>query len=509
MLQPFEQVIKGTFMADNDLDPVSDFKFKTEPWAHQRECFLMSRDREYFALLLEMGTGKTWVAINTIAWLFGRGKITGALLIVPKSIARVWSNNELPRHLHDSVRRHVAIYSSAPSKERRAKLDRLFSKDQLELKILIVNIEGLHRQPCYDFCVRFLRAHRALAVVDESITIANPRAKRTDKVLRLGDLAAYRRVMTGAPGLPMQVWSQMTFLSPNVLGTTSWYAHRNRYAQLKTRVISGHKFEEITGYQYLDDLEAKIGQHAYRKLKSECLDLPPKLFSPREVTMSPDQGAFYEQLRERSMVELVIAEEQKQLTAPLVLTKILRLRQVLAGFYQLDDMDKPLYFESCPRTDEALEVARQATGKVLIWSYFRPSLEQLFEKLAHEHSPQAVGIYYGDTNVEHRSEYERRFQDPEDPLRFLVLNPATGGRGLTLTRAAVSIQHDHGWSLEQRQQLEDRPHRGGLDHAVTYVDLVCPGTVDDAMMSSIANKAELASQVTGDWRRIIGGSSGG
>jgi SNF2 family DNA or RNA helicase len=493
---------------DNAMDPAADHVFKTEPWAHQREAFLLSRDREYFALLMEMGTGKTHVAINTMAWLFGRGRIAGALLIVPKSIARVWRNNELPRHLHDSVRRHVVIYKSSPTRAHLDEVERLLDKDPLELKVLIVNVEGLHRKPCYDFCVKFLRAHRALTVVDESITIANPRAKRTDKVLRLGDESAYRRIMTGAPGLPMQVWSQLTFLSPSVLGTTSWYAHRNRYAQLRTRVVNDHKFEEITGYQYLDDLEAKISRHAYRKLKSECLDLPPKLFAQREVDMHPEQWAFYEQLRKDSMVELLLAEEKKLLTAPLVLTKLLRLRQVLAGFYQLDDEPGPRRFMPCLRTEVALDVAREATGKVLIWSNFRPSLELLFEKLAHEHSPAAVGIYYGDTHVDQRAEYERRFQDPADPLRFLVLNPATGGRGLTLTQASVSIQHDHGWSLEQRQQLEDRPHRGGLKHAVTYVDLRCPDTVDDAMLGAIANKAELASQVIGDWRRIIGAGRG-
>jgi SNF2 family DNA or RNA helicase len=78
------------------------------------------------------------------------------------------------------------------------------------------------------------------------------------------------------------------------------------------------------------------------------------------------------------------------------------------------------------------------------------------------------------------------------------MQPRTGGYGLTLTAATVMIYHDNDWSLEVRQQSEDRAHRMGQKSVVTYIDLVAEGTVDEQIREALVEKRDLADKVTGD-----------
>jgi SNF2 family DNA or RNA helicase len=73
-----------------------------------------------------------------------------------------------------------------------------------------------------------------------------------------------------------------------------------------------------------------------------------------------------------------------------------------------------------------------------------------------------------------------------------VGTPRAGGRGLTLTRASTVVYYSHDFSYETRVQSEDRAHRLGLAHSVTYVDLVAEDTVDRHLLGSVADKRDLA-----------------
>jgi len=47
-------------------------------------------------------------------------------------------------------------------------------------------------------------------------------------------------------------------------------------------------------------------------------------------------------------------------------------------------------------------------------------------------------------------------------------------------------------------QSEDRSHRGGQTKSVTYIDLVCPGTVDETIIGALRDKIDLDTAITGD-----------
>jgi SNF2 family DNA or RNA helicase len=115
-----------------------------------------------------------------------------------------------------------------------------------------------------------------------------------------------------------------------------------------------------------------------------------------------------------------------------------------------------------------------------------------------------VERFFGGTEANSRPDIMRRFQDPNDPLRFLVANPATGKYSWTLTTAHTAIYYSNSYKLEDRYQSEDRLHRIGQENKVTYIDLVAPGTVDEVILQALRDKRNIAAEIMGpQWREAL------
>ncbi len=116
-----------------------------------------------------------------------------------------------------------------------------------------------------------------------------------------------------------------------------------------------------------------------------------------------------------------------------------------------------------------------------------------------------MATYYGDTEQDARQEIVNDFQDVENPLRFFVGQPRTGGYGITLTAANTVIYYSNSYDLEIRLQSEDRAHRIGQTNKVTYIDLVSPNTIDEKILQALRSKIDIAGQVlkedTKSWLR--------
>ena len=109
--------------------------------------------------------------------------------------------------------------------------------------------------------------------------------------------------------------------------------------------------------------------------------------------------------------------------------------------------------------------------------------------------------FFGDTSDSDRVEIVRDFQDMNSELRFIVGNPSTAGRGLTLTAANTVIYYANDFNLETRIQSEDRCHRIGQHNPVTYIDLITEGTIDKKIVKSLRNKINLSAKVLGEEAR--------
>ena len=229
-----------------------NYRFKTKPYKHQLTALEKSWNRETYAYFMEMGTGKTKVLIDNLAMLYDKGKVNGALIVAPKGVVGTWYNNEIPAHLPDHIENVPVLWQANITKEQSRKLGNLFKIGE-ELHILIMNVEAFSTTKGVDFARKFLSSHNTLMAIDESTTIKNPKAKRTKSILKLSEMAKYRRIMTGSPVTknPLDLYSQCEFLSPWHLDFQSYYAFRTRYAIMKNANIAGRQIQLVAGFQRL------------------------------------------------------------------------------------------------------------------------------------------------------------------------------------------------------------------------------------------------------------------
>lgn len=468
--------------------------FKLQPYNHQTTAFNETGNKVYAGLLCEMGTGKTAIAIATAAALFAENKINGLLVVAPKTICRNWSEKEIPTHLHSDITSKMVIWRNS-SKQLDKELCNLYMGAEV-LRIFIVNIEAISTDRCYDECHKFLTRCNALMVIDESTTIKNIKAERTKACMKLGLLASYRRILTGTPVTqsPMDLYSQFQFLKPGCLGSKTFYGFRNQYAVLKKRYVNGRNFDEVVGYQRLDELQARLKPLSYRILKRDCLDLPDKIYEVRYIEPSVEQRRIYELVKTETMAML---RNGQLITAPLMITQILRLRQALCNLTSADGNEQCID-DKYPRIDEILKILEECDGKVIIWANFISSINKIRNEIRKQLGDKSVAIIHGGIKADDRQAIVESFQDNNSEMKYLVAQPRTGGYGLTLTAATTVIYHDNDWSLEVRQQSEDRCHRIGQKNNVTYIDLVAAGTIDERIRAALVGKKEVADLVTGD-----------
>jgi SNF2 family DNA or RNA helicase len=329
--------------------------------------------------------------------------------------------------------------------------------------------------------------------IDESTTIKTPTAKRTKNIIGLGKYAKYRRIMTGSPVTknPLDLYTQCEFLDPYLLDFTSYYAFRNRYAEMKTMHLRGRSIQVVDEFKNLAELSESLQGFSYRVLKEDCLDLPPKNFTKRHITLTPEQKKVYEQMKKAAMAVL----NGKVTSTMTVLTQLMRLHQITCGHFTADDGSVQTINSN--RVTELLNILEETEGKAIIWANYQKDVGQIIEQIEKEYGPGSVVDYYGLTAQENRQDNIRQFQsDPK--CRFLVGTPSTGGYGITLTAANTVIYYSNGYDLEKRLQSEDRAHRIGQKKNVTYIDIIAEETVDEKIVKALRDKINIASEVLGE-----------
>ncbi len=414
----------------------------------------------------------------------------------------------------------------------------------------------------FELCKKFLSQRRSMLVVDESTTIRNRRANRTKKIIELGKYAAAKRILTGlvAPKSPMDLYAQFSFLDPSILGFDNFVTFQARYAKMSyicflpsdvlrakvlslcsknanlgvlrnrlktiapkspgvetmphdalvTRIryeVSGmsrndmvrsipllggyvQSVPKIEGFQNLDELQTKMAPYSYRVLKDDCLDLPKKIYMPpREVKLTPEQQTAYGNMLEFATTEL----EGEHITASNVVSLMIRLHQIVCG-YAVNECSEVTYIPS-NRTDALVEVLEDHSGKAIIWLCHKPTFKLVFDRLVDEYGQEAVASFHGGNRPTRLDEEKRFLGDPE--CRFMISSYA-GALGNTWVNASLVVYFENTYDLEKRMQSEDRSHRDGLRHPVTYVDLMVPETVDEKILYALRRKINLATSITGD-----------
>jgi hypothetical protein len=462
------------------------WQYGTSPYEHQDVVFRHTRDELAWGFFLDMGCGKSKVFIDTASWQYCSGKINGILLLAPKGVYGNWSDldsGQFITHLPKEILERSVIFkwrSNHATKKFQAELQDFLHTPDDDLAIFVMNCEALNSKVAVGAAVAFLKSRQVCMGVDEATFIKTPTAQVTQKVIRLGRGAVSRRALTGTPvtNSPLDVFSLYEFLDPKILGFNSFFAFRARYAILQRQQIGPRSITLIRGYQRQDELRERMERACVIMKKEDCLDLPSKVYEWRDVELSPNQKRAYEQMRLQSIADL---GQEKVITAPLALTKLLRLHQITLGFLvhedefgikTIHDLDP----DGGPRVRELLSLVDEIGDdqKIIIWANYTNNINIVARKLRSLYEPngvreRVVAVYDGSTSQEDRELFVKKFQDPKDPLRFFVGHTRTGGFGLTLTQSANTIYFSNNFSLETRMQSEDRNHRIGQARSVTYV----------------------------------------
>jgi hypothetical protein len=534
------------------------FVSRSTPMTHQLEAVKRAlRKPMAFAHMAETGTGKSAMVLYEWQQRVNKNELTDLLVIAPNGCIRNWyesksddQQSELETHLDPMLLKKLLIANNRKTAADRNRRAALIESNGKVPRALFVNIEALSRGKDTEtelLCRQFLSAGKGMMVIDESTTIRHGRSSRTKAIMRLAKFARSRRILTGliVPRSPLDLFYQMYFLDPRILNFNSFVAFRARYAKMRlmnappepivdmrlrqmcTRkrirmpdtkdwtiqqradfIINNGGYIEgvplIDHYQNLNELRTMYEPYCYRVMKKDCLDLKPKVYEPRDLTLTPEQTKIYKDIRHQAMAEL---KSGKYVSAINVLSQMVRLHQIVCGHVKTEDGE----IEDIPsrRIDAILDILEEHDGKAIIWVTYDRELR----KTAHAiraakngdsslmYGPQAVACFWGG-NVKTRAEDEKRFLgDPN--CRFMLSTPQTGGKGNTWNVADLVIFAANSYDLEHRYQAEDRNHRVGQTKTVTYIDLITRGTVEEKIVKALRKKLDLARIITGanyeDW----------
>lgn len=475
---------------------------KTTPMQHQLLALnKLRRHRAAYGLFMEQGTGKSKVIIDEVAEL----RPAAVVIVAPNGVHSNWALQELPAHADYPYQAFTWRGSWRKADER------LLVTPFEGVRWLLINTEAARTKAGAATIERFLTLGESMLVVDESTRIKNHTAAQTKALISLGRLAKYRRILNGTPitQAPLDVYAQLLFLSPEAVPVKSWVAFKRRYCEIlapshplvrsiaaKNRLRFAPEIEarDAAGrpiYRNLDELRGWVDQWAFRVLKSECLDLPEKVYKRQPVLLTPEHTKL--------VAHWLLRIRLGDVAEPLMpLHKVQCYQRLLHGIIpkQLTGEAQHLRMFSDPLDNSRIQALRTAVedhpGQAIIWAKYITDIVDILEALG----PENCYAYYGAIDSRAREEAVAGFQAGK--RRFFVGQPGAGGVGLTLTAASTMIYYSNTFRLYDRLQSEDRAHRIGQHRTVVYIDLETPGTVDTKVIASLRAKKDVADAITGD-----------
>jgi SNF2 family DNA or RNA helicase len=441
-----------------------------------------------------MGVGKTCAAVHVLRGKYNtHGKVLPTLVLGPLIVVEQWAD-EIKRFSKIPHDRITPLTGKTGVQRHNQLRDALAESPD---RIVVTNYETLQIPRVYDLLTKW--APDCL-VVDEAHRIKRSSSKRAKLTTKLADRAhTCRLLLTGTPILnsPMDLFSQYRALDRGKTFGTNFVSFVAKYfydANAAWRSSPKHFPDWRLRPGALEAFNKAISESSMTVEKKDCLDLPPLVRKVIHVPLSQSQKRLYDDLKKDFVAYLA----DKACVATLAITKALRLQQIVSGYVALED-------EGGAKSTKQLENPRAAVlrelleeiaphHKVIVWCVFRQNYETV-RGICDALQLQAVEVH-GDVPNEEKFAAIKRFE-ADDACRVLIGHPGSGGVGVNLTAASYSIFYSRGFSLEFDLQAESRNWRGGSErHAcITRIDLVAPGTIDEAVMEALASKVAISDKV--------------
>jgi SNF2 family DNA or RNA helicase len=509
--------------------------WKTKPYAHQVEDVKELITHEFFAIFSEMGTGKSKSVIDAAATLFEAGKIDAVVVIAPASVKNVWLDAEFGQiKTHSWVRNRVmsyhsktkVVWSDSPNNDKRDVLTWFVTNYEY---VRPTRKDERRKLNFFNYLKDF---ELIMLVLDESSAVKDRTSGQYKSIRDLRKFVSRCVLLNGTPvpKNPLDLWAQLDILDHRILGRHYKNYYHFRWAHCN---MGGWQNKQILGWRDLEKVRKIVKPHCLRRLKSDCLDLPPKIggidsMTPivRDVQLTTASWNRYKTLRQEALLELPDTDDVLETNAAV---RILRLAQLTSGYVST----KPLVGDDSTGENELSElnnlfvepeirdlssekldwvtnflVNESEAEATIVWSRFRHERERLASMLRRS-NVKTFELYGGQSHAE-RLAAERSF-DPSargSGRRVLVAQQHAGGKGLQLHAATENIYLSNDYSLEYRLQSEDRSHRSGTIGSVSYVDVIAVGpngqkTIDVVILKALRAKQDLATWTTSTWRRAL------
>lgn len=484
-------------------------------YTHQTEGIAFLASRHAAMLADEMGLGKTRQALCAAQRLFRERKIDRVLVLAPAAVRYSW-REEMNKLEAIDCRFLPCIYKASDQTIYGAQ-----ARERDMLPVCVLSYALLPQKRHLEALVEWCEDGKTLLVCDESSFLKNRTAKQTKGAAQIAKSCCYRWLLTGTPvaNSPLDLFGQAMVMSNGGRGPlssfASWWQFQARYAVLKQMQMGPNiKFKQVVGYQNIDELNKRFKPYVLRREKKDCLDLPQKSYTVREVALDEATWQVYTELRKEALLALPDADVKPE---PNAAVRLLRLCQLTSGHVgsairecpALEDVENyNVQDVSREKLDwlvfELLDGELSTQQAIICWCRWRRERERLQQMLATK-----IELYrvFGGQQEKNRSAEISGFQGSAN-RRVLVAQPHAGGYGLNLAAASTAVFLSNDFSYTTRVQAEDRCHRIGQVNPVTYIDVLAVGpkgqrTVDHHVLECLRAKKSLAEQTCSTWRKAL------
>ena len=291
--------------------------------------------------------------------------------------------------------------------------------------------------------------------------------------------------MTGTPIKSKPTDAFLPLMLVNGHTYTSFYAWRDTFCVLGN-------FKDVIGYKNIKLLKSMLQPNMLRRLKSEVLDLPPKMHHTVYVENTLYQKKLYECIRTH-----LVAERGNIKHSMNPLTSFIRLRQVNGSPEIVDEelnVNSEDYLAKNAKLQELLSLLDELTvdgDKVVIFSNWVEPLRTLYRYISKKYK---VCCYTGTMSTEDREKHKSVFINNPD-YKIMLGTVGALGTSHTLTVAHNVVFYDEPWNPSEIEQCEDRCHRAGTSQTVDIYTLVSQGTVDETVHKILSKKEGTASYI--------------
>jgi SNF2 family DNA or RNA helicase len=480
------------------------YEFKTNPFDHQKDAVKYGLKHSKFLLADEQGLGKSKSVLDLSCILKKQDNIKHVLIVACVNGLKYNWMNEVSTHTNESgyilgTRISKKGKESIGSNEDRlSDIMSLGNNETIDKNYyLITNIETLRynkiekiplktkkngvqrfkkqtRYPIVEALQEKIKDGQiSMIICDEIHQCKNASSLQATALSSLD--CKYKVALTGTPIMnkPVDAYIPLHWLGYEL---HSYYSFEKHYC-----IKGGFGQHQIVGYRNLPDLQNMLDKCMLRRLKSEVLDLPEKIYINDYVEMSSSQYKLYD-----DVLNTIIADIDRIKLSPNPLTMLIRLRQVTGNPSLLSSK-----VSSNPKFDRMLELVDevvQNNGKCIVFSNWTNIINPAFDLLAKEGYKPAK---YTGENVKEREAEKDRFMN-DDSCKVILGTIDAMGTGLTLTAANTVIFLDEPWNRAKKDQCEDRAHRIGTTSSPNIITIMCKGTIDERINNIVYKKGKLS-----------------